>query len=332
MLTALQLKQIAPTTPFAKREKVLPELNRTAKTYGINNELRMAAWLATLCIESMYFRYTTEIASGAAYEGRKDLGNTERGDGKRFKGRGLPQITGRANYRSYTAFVKKTGHLPFIDFEKHPERLADYPYAVDCAGWFFAVHIKANQLADSRKFLEIQLRVNGGRNRTPPRPNHWAERQAVYKIALQILPDDFGFIEMQTRERLARDEPVEELITEEREEDLPPDFDDTVLDDKTLQGQLLESRESRPSWFTKTITGAITGLMSVIALLSTLPETISAWIVGRATELTALNLLMFAMAIAGITIALYYYHLSRTFHRGRLNEIPPQDTTDTPYP
>ncbi len=195
-LTDSMLKAVFPLSPASKRKLYLPNLNDSMLAYGINNELRISAFLATLGAESGELKYMQEIASGAAYEGRKDLGNTEPGDGKRFKGRGPIQLTGRYNYRKYTQYLRKKGHLPFVDFEEQPHRLAEQPYAIDSACWFFAVSIDANPLADRRQFLEIQLRVNGGRKRNPPRPNHWEERQAYYKRALREIPDDFVLDEM----------------------------------------------------------------------------------------------------------------------------------------
>lgn len=187
------LKAIMPHTPKVKRLAALPILNKVAFDYQINNEKRISAWIATLAIESGELKYQEEIASGAAYDTRTDLGNTAArdGDGQLYKGRGRIQITGKTNYRKYTEYLQESGHLPFTDFVKNPKKLAQEPYATDSAGWFFAVYIKANPLADSGQFLEIQLRVNGGRKRVPPRPNHWVERKDYYARSLRVIPDDF---------------------------------------------------------------------------------------------------------------------------------------------
>jgi len=74
--------------------------------YNINTPLRMTHFLAQVGHESLSFVYTQDLASGAAYEGRKDLGNIQKSDGVRFKGRGLMQLTGRDNYASYGKYIK----------------------------------------------------------------------------------------------------------------------------------------------------------------------------------------------------------------------------------
>lgn len=215
-----------PNAPKARRVESLPILNAVMQVYEINNERRVAAWLATLAVESGELKYQQEIASGAAYEGREDLGNTEPGDGKRFKGHGRIQITGRDNHTAYTRYLKANKHLPFVDFVKHPQRLAEEPYATDSAGWFWAVYKKLNPLADARQFLKTQVRVNG-RNRKTGLPNHWEVRKNYYERALRVLPDDF---------LLEGAEPVEDV--EESDIDLTePLVTDSVTDDSPKPSQ-----------------------------------------------------------------------------------------------
>jgi putative chitinase len=97
-LTAAHLKAIIPGIKQSVIETFLPHLNKYMPQYGIDNRLRVAAFIAQLIHESGGLRYVREIATGSAYEGRADLGNHYKGDGVKFKGRGLIQITGRSNY------------------------------------------------------------------------------------------------------------------------------------------------------------------------------------------------------------------------------------------
>ena len=127
------------------------------RTYGIlDTPLRLAHFMAQLAHESGGFRYMEEIASGAAYEGRADLGNTQAGDGKRYKGRGPIQLTGRANYRT---FGRKVG----IDIEAHPEVVAlpSFGLLVACMFWDDR---RLNALADADDVEAVTRRVNGGLN------------------------------------------------------------------------------------------------------------------------------------------------------------------------
>ena len=127
------------------------------RTYGIlENSLRLIHFLAQLAHESGNFKYMEEIASGAAYEGRKDLGNVNKGDGVRYKGRGPIQLTGRANYRRY-------GQQLGIDFENNPEIVAlpSVGLLVACKFWS---DNGLNELADKDDVLSITKRINGGTN------------------------------------------------------------------------------------------------------------------------------------------------------------------------
>jgi len=136
--------------------------------YGLmQNELRLAHFLAQLVHESGSFRYMEEIASGAAYEGRADLGNTQPGDGKRYKGRGPIQITGRANYRTF-------GRAIGIDIENHPEIAAIPSIGLHLACEYWKVK-GLNAFADADDVTTITKRINGGLNGFADRKAHLAK-------------------------------------------------------------------------------------------------------------------------------------------------------------
>jgi predicted chitinase len=180
-LTDEMLRQIMPNCPKARRAQCLPRLIAAMVEFDITNYLRASAFLATIALESGELKYFEEIASGAAYEGRRDLGNVIRGDGRKYKGRGVIQITGRTNSEACLKFLR----LP----AGQPELLADIDNAFRSAGWFWGPFRHLNELADQRQFLAIQVRVNG-RNRKTGLPNHWEVRRAYYERALRVLPED----------------------------------------------------------------------------------------------------------------------------------------------
>lgn len=137
-------------------------------TYGImDSALRLAHFMAQLCHESGSFRYMEEIASGAAYEGRRDLGNTAPGDGKRYKGRGVLQLTGRANYRSY-------GRTIGIDLERHPTLAAIPSISLHIALEYWRQR-NLNVLADADDVEAVTRKVNGGLNGLADRKKHLAK-------------------------------------------------------------------------------------------------------------------------------------------------------------
>jgi putative chitinase len=167
-----QLCAIMPRLKKDKAEQYLPLLNAAMAEVEINTPRRRAAFLAQLAHESGELRYMEELATGEAYEGRKDLGNTQKGDGARYKGRGPIQLTGRNNYR-------KAGQALGVDLEGSPQRAADPDVGFRVACWFWKVN-GLNALADAGNFDAITRRINGGYNGK-------ADRDARYLRALQVL-------------------------------------------------------------------------------------------------------------------------------------------------
>lgn len=127
------------------------------RTYGIlDTGLRLAHFMGQCSHESGGFRYMEEIASGAAYEGRADLGNTQPGDGRRYKGRGPIQLTGRANYR-------RVGRKIGIDLESHPE-VVGHPSIGLLVGCVYWADRSLNAKADADDLLGLTRAINGGTN------------------------------------------------------------------------------------------------------------------------------------------------------------------------
>jgi len=125
--------------------------------HGITTRRRAAYFLAQVLHESGRLRWFEELASGAAYEGRcSDLGNCHPGDGRRYKGRGPIQLTGRANYRA-------AGRVLGLPLEQHPGLAARHQVGWRTAGWYW--HCRGlNTLADRGAFVEVTRRINGGTN------------------------------------------------------------------------------------------------------------------------------------------------------------------------
>lgn len=167
------LKKIMPFATDANIDKFLPHLNDTMATFNIDTPMRQAHFLAQIAHESGSFRYVKEIASGEAYEGRKDLGNVIPGDGVRFKGRGLIQLTGRTNYKLFDDFTRHE-----FDLLNHPDRVERPDLAALVAGWFWNRN-KLNELADQDMFLKITRKINGGYNGIEDRQQHLDRAKAV---------------------------------------------------------------------------------------------------------------------------------------------------------
>lgn len=157
-------------------EQILIYILRYAQEFGINTPLRWAHYLAQIAHESAELRYSEEIASGKAYDTGKlaiKLGNTPEadGDGQKFKGRGLIQITGRANYEAYKKYCG-------FDVVKQPELLAKPVGAIRSSMWFWKSK-GLNELADRDEFTAITKRVNGGTNGIEDRRKYLARAKKV---------------------------------------------------------------------------------------------------------------------------------------------------------
>lgn len=167
-MTPDQLRRAADCTQ-ARATAWAPLLTAAAERWGIDTPLRLAGWVSQVAHESGRLVYVSELwgptPAQARYEGRADLCNTQPGDGSRYRGRGLIQVTGRANYRRA---AKALG----IDCETRPELLALPENAAASAAWFWASH-GLNVLADVRDVAGMTRRINGGLNGL-------ADRQALY--------------------------------------------------------------------------------------------------------------------------------------------------------
>lgn len=156
-------------TSAARAGALVDALNEGFAQYEINTPVRAAAFLAQVGHESGRGRYLKELwgptEAQKRYEGREDLGNTETGDGFRFRGRGLIQVTGRANYR-------RVGAALGVDLEAQPE-LLEQPYlaALSAAQWWSANG--CNALADAGDFRLLTRRINGGYNGLADRMELW---------------------------------------------------------------------------------------------------------------------------------------------------------------
>lgn len=158
----------------SKSARYAPYLDKYMPLYGINSLRRIRHFLAQLAHESGSFIYVREIASGEKYEGRKDLGNVIKGDGKKFKGRGLIQITGRANYEKCSVAI--FGDKRLLD---NPELLELPEWAVVSACWFWKTH-GLNEIADTDNIQAVTRKINGGLNGLD-------SRKAFYERAKKII-------------------------------------------------------------------------------------------------------------------------------------------------
>lgn len=175
-MTPTQLAE-AMNIPIARAQKWADALTAAMAGGQINTRLRIAAFLAQIGHESGSLVYSKELGGAsyfAKYDGRKDLGNTEQGDGAKFCGRGLIQVTGRANYLKASQALFGDDRLL-----KTPELLEQPMWAAKSAVWFWTSR-NLNLLADGAQFTDITKKINGGLNGSE-------DRKARYHLALSVL-------------------------------------------------------------------------------------------------------------------------------------------------
>lgn len=187
-ITASKFRQIMPNAPknvgrnphFSGYtfEQILLYILRYAQEFDINTPLRWAHYLAQIAHESGELRYSEEIASGKAYDTGKlaiKLGNTPEadGDGQKYKGRGLIQVTGRNNYEMYKQYCG-------YDVVKQPELLTKPVGAIRSSMWFWKSK-GLNELADKDDFMTITKRINGNK------PNGVESRKKYLARAKKVL-------------------------------------------------------------------------------------------------------------------------------------------------
>lgn len=174
LITQAQLQRIIPQLSSSRASQLMPHLNKALKEASINTCRRISAFIAQVAHESGGLQWFEEFASGDAYEGRKDLCNTVPGDGRRFKGRGPIQLTGRCNY---TAAGKALG----LDLVGNPYQVATFDVGFRTTAWFWNSR-SLNQYADQHTqaaFDNITRRINGGYNGKADRDKYWRQAKSV---------------------------------------------------------------------------------------------------------------------------------------------------------
>ena len=185
MIDAQLLQTAVGCTP-ERADLFAPHLSAACRYYGIDTPERLAAFLAQIGHESGSLRYVREIADGSAYEGRRDLGNLVSGDGARYRGRGLIQLTGRDNYRQMRDLLDHLGPPDFLDF---PAALEEPQWAAwSAAAWWHSRHL--SDLADAGDFDAITRRINGGTNGAADRRQRWERAKAALATHVPPAPEN----------------------------------------------------------------------------------------------------------------------------------------------
>jgi predicted chitinase len=215
------MRAMAPTVVGRDRlAALLPAVSQCLHECDCKTRIRIAMWCSQIGHESAGLRYMEEIASGAAYEWRRDLGNTQPGDGVRFKGRGPIQVTGRDNYTELSQWAHSKGLVPsptfFVD---QPAQLASDRYGFIGVTWYWTTQRPMNALTDARDaatwkagnrtylgFEAPTAAINGGINGIDDRRNR-------YNTAMRLGDELLALVNARNESR----DPLEELLMMELE-------------------------------------------------------------------------------------------------------------------
>lgn len=183
------LRSLCPGAKQNIIDGVAEYFNQYSKEYGVNTPLRVVHFLAQAAHETDKFKTLQEYASGSAYEGRKDLGNVKKGDGRRYKGRGIFQLTGRANYRTI-------GKVLDLDLENNPDSALNPKYSVLIALEYWKSR-RINSNADIDDIVGVTKKINGGRNGLQDRINLLKRAKELYdtlQIQLKLIGLGYSII------------------------------------------------------------------------------------------------------------------------------------------
>jgi len=232
-VTKQDLSTITGRSTESFPDELIDAIHEVCAKYEINTPTRMAHFIAQVAHESARFVYTKEMwgptAAQKRYEGRTDLGNVQQGDGYKYRGRGYIHLTGRHNYEEY---AKDTG----VDFVAEPDRVAQLPWAMDVAGWYWFKR-KINVLADANDLHGVTRKINGGLNGLEDRSLLFSRSLACFLFARPDL------------------KPVEKLPQKAPEmPEKPP------ATSPPPEGVLFDSK---PTWASKRVWGAVIALVGL---------------------------------------------------------------------
>lgn len=181
-ITQKQLLDAVPGLYKARLDEFVASFNMFHAYFGLNTRDRIIHYLAQVFHESGSLRYVEELSSGAQYEGRKDLGNTQKGDGKRFKGRGFIQLTGRKNYQDFYNDGWCSDNVV-----AYPNLVSNFPLNQMVSMWFWDRN-SLNDLADFDNgangediVKKITRKVNGGYNGLDERVKFYQKFKKIFK-------------------------------------------------------------------------------------------------------------------------------------------------------